>query len=163
MADQHATSDAGPAPRAESESPQRRTLRSYTDKLRKILQREAHAQEEAHIREEALLNQMDELVHEQEAVLRRLFAWREDAANSIASLTPRQHEIMDLVLAGYSNKTIAAVLGISARTVEVHRAAIMRRTGSKSLPALARMALAATLNDGPEMQSSTNKLPGRKP
>jgi two-component system CheB/CheR fusion protein len=71
------------------------------------------------------------------------YAWREDAAAHIADLTPRQREIMDMVLAGHPSKNIAADLHISQRTVENHRAAIMKRTGSKSLPALARLALAA--------------------
>jgi two-component system, chemotaxis family, CheB/CheR fusion protein len=70
-------------------------------------------------------------------------AWQEDAANHVAGLTPRQHQIMDLVLAGHPSKNIAADLGISQRTVENHRASIMKRTGSKSLPALARLAVAA--------------------
>jgi len=70
-------------------------------------------------------------------------AWRDDAAAHMAALTPRQLEIMDMVLAGHPSKNIAADLGISQRTVENHRAAIMQKTGSKSLPALARLALAA--------------------
>jgi len=70
-------------------------------------------------------------------------AWREMAANHIAALTPRQRQIMDLVLAGHPSKNIAADLGISQRTVETHRASIMKKTGAKSLPALARLALAA--------------------
>ncbi len=74
----------------------------------------------------------------------KLVAWREDAANRVRTLTPRQRQIMELVLAGHPSKNIAADLGISQRTVESHRAAIMKRTGSKSLPALARLALAAT-------------------
>jgi two-component system CheB/CheR fusion protein len=74
----------------------------------------------------------------------KLSVWREDAARHIAALTPRQHQIMDLVLAGHPSKNIAADLGISQRTVENHRAAIMKNTGSKSLPALARLALAAS-------------------
>jgi two-component system CheB/CheR fusion protein len=73
----------------------------------------------------------------------KLRLWRENAAKHIASLTPRQHEIMDLVLAGHPSKNIAADLGIAQRTVENHRAAIMDKTGAKSLPALARLALAA--------------------
>jgi two-component system CheB/CheR fusion protein len=76
----------------------------------------------------------------------KLFAWRADAAHLVAGLTQRQHEIMDLVLAGHPSKNIAADLGISQRTVETHRASIMKKTGSKSLPALARMALAASAN-----------------
>ncbi len=73
----------------------------------------------------------------------KLSAWRKVATDHIASLTPRQHQIMDLVLAGHPSKNIAADLSISQRTVENHRAAIMKRTGAKSLPALARLALAA--------------------
>jgi two-component system, chemotaxis family, CheB/CheR fusion protein len=69
---------------------------------------------------------------------------RENAARRVANLTSRQREIMELVLAGHTNKNIAVDLGISQRTVENHRASIMRKTGSKSLPALARLALAAT-------------------
>lgn len=61
----------------------------------------------------------------------------------VADLTPRQHEIMEMVLAGHPSKNIAADLGISQRTVENHRAAIMKKTGSRSLPALGRFGLAA--------------------
>ena len=73
----------------------------------------------------------------------KLSAWREDATHRLATLTPRQRQIMELVLAGHPSKNIAADLGISQRTVENHRASIMTKTGSKSLPALARLALAA--------------------
>jgi len=71
-------------------------------------------------------------------------AAREEAARRVAGLTHRQRQIMDLVLAGHPSKNIAADLGVSQRTVENHRAAIMRKTGTKSLPALARLALAGT-------------------
>jgi two-component system CheB/CheR fusion protein len=70
-------------------------------------------------------------------------AGRAAAATQIADLTARQRQIMDLVLAGQPSKNIAADLGISQRTVENHRASIMKKTGAKSLPALARLALAA--------------------
>ena len=50
---------------------------------------------------------------------------------------------MGMVLSGHPSKNIAADLGISQRTVENHRASIMRKTGARSLPALARLALAA--------------------
>jgi two-component system CheB/CheR fusion protein len=76
----------------------------------------------------------------------KLTAWRETAANRIARLTARERQIMELVLTGRPSKNIAADLGISQRTVENHRAAIMEKTGTKSLPALARLALAAGQN-----------------
>ena len=79
----------------------------------------------------------------------KLIAWRETAANHVAGLTSRQRQIMDLVLAGHPSKNIAADLGISQRTVENHRAAIMQKTGVKSLPALTRLALAAAGNGKP--------------
>jgi len=72
-----------------------------------------------------------------------------DAARQIASLTPRQREVMDRVLAGQPSKNIAADLGISQRTVENHRASIMEKTGVKSIPELARLAVLAIPPGGP--------------
>jgi two-component system CheB/CheR fusion protein len=77
----------------------------------------------------------------------KLLAWQESAADHIAGLTTRQRQIMEMVLAGHPSKNIAADLGISQRTVENHRAAIMKKTGATSLPALARLAIAAA-SDG---------------
>jgi two-component system CheB/CheR fusion protein len=87
----------------------------------------------------------------------KLSAWQEAAADHIARLTPRERRIMELVLAGHPSKNIAADLGISQRTVENHRASIMKKTGSKSLPALARLALAAAGNsaDTPFVQGGS--------
>ena len=78
---------------------------------------------------------------------RLIAASRQSAAKRMELLTDRQREIMSMVLAGHPSKNIAADLGISQRTVENHRAAIMKRTGADSLPALARLALAADLSD----------------
>ena len=75
---------------------------------------------------------------------------RESARTVVAGLTPRQQQIMEMVLAGHPSKNIAADLGISQRTVENHRAAIMTRTGAPSLPALARLAVAAAWNGADE-------------
>ncbi|NPD66810.1 response regulator (plasmid) [Lichenicola cladoniae] len=72
---------------------------------------------------------------------------REKAASLVADLTVRQREIMAMVLAGHPSKNIAVDLGISQRTVENHRASIMRKTNTKSLPALARLALAANWDE----------------
>ncbi len=85
----------------------------------------------------------------------KALALQEIAAGQVARLTPRQRQIMTLVLAGHPSKNIAADLGISQRTVENHRAEIMHRTGSKSLPALARIALAA---DRPKLHGPGNPV-----
>ena len=74
----------------------------------------------------------------------KLMEWRANAAAHLTGLTPRQQDVMERVLAGHPSKNIAADLGISQRTVENHRASIMKRTGSKSLPALARLAFLAS-------------------
>jgi len=74
---------------------------------------------------------------------------RESAASHLGGLTRRQVQVMEMVLAGHPNKNIAADLGISQRTVENHRMRIMQRTGSKSLPALARLALIAAGGEAP--------------
>jgi two-component system CheB/CheR fusion protein len=74
----------------------------------------------------------------------KLVERRETAAAHLTGLTQRQQDVMERVLAGHPSKNIAADLGISQRTVENHRAAIMKRTGSKSLPALARLAFLAS-------------------
>jgi PAS domain S-box-containing protein len=67
------------------------------------------------------------------------------ARTRIAALAPREREVLDGLLAGGTNKTIARDLGISPRTVEAHRARIMERLGAHSLPELVQMALAAGL------------------
>lgn len=100
-------------------------------------------------REELLEGVARALEQAQDAAKRSV--WRKEAADRIVSLTPRQHQIMELVLAGHPSKNIAADLKISQRTVENHRALIMKKTGAKSLPALARLALAAAL--GPDEAS----------
>ena len=77
-------------------------------------------------------------------------AAHDKAAARLQSLTPREWQIMDLVLDGHPSKNIAADLGISQRTVENHRASVMTKSGAKSMPALARLAMAAA---GPAPES----------
>jgi DNA-binding NarL/FixJ family response regulator len=117
-----------------------RAAASYEGEQIRIQLREAVA------REGVLRRRIDELIQQQET-LSRLFARLGDAANRVASLTSQERKIMELIVAGYSNKIIAADLAVSRRTVENHRASIMKKTGSKSLPALVRLALAAAWKD----------------
>jgi len=68
---------------------------------------------------------------------------RDAAAAQIAALTPRERDVMDLVVEGQPNKEIAANLSISQRTVEAHRASVMKRLGAASLPDLIRFVMRA--------------------
>ena len=62
----------------------------------------------------------------------------------LASLTPREREVMWLVVAGKANKEIAAELDFSHRTVEIHRGRIMEKTGARSLADLIEIARASS-------------------
>lgn len=61
----------------------------------------------------------------------------------LATLTPREREVLEKLVEGLPNKTIAYDLGSSPRTVEVHRARVMEKMGARSLPELVRMTIAA--------------------
>jgi two-component system, LuxR family, response regulator FixJ len=66
-----------------------------------------------------------------------------EAATRIASLTPREREVMELLIQGKRNKIIASDLGISNRTVEAHRAKIMEKMHAHSLSEIVRTSFAA--------------------
>ncbi len=121
----------------------RRAVFSYEYELAKHRRTEAQLRE-ALAREQALLLQKQKLMQKQ-MVLANLFGGPENVAQRVESLSPREYQIMELILAGHPNKNIAADLGINQRTVENHRAGIMRKTASKSFSALVRFALAASL------------------
>ncbi|MBK1643291.1 DNA-binding response regulator [Thiocapsa imhoffii] len=76
-------------------------------------------------------------------------AMRAEIAARLAELTPREHEVMAMVTDGRSNKDIAAALGVSAKTVEAHRARVMEKMRAESLAELVRMALAVASEDHP--------------
>jgi FixJ family two-component response regulator len=67
------------------------------------------------------------------------------AAARVASLTEREHDVLLLAIEGLPNKEIARRLGISHRTVEIHKARIMHKTGADTLLDLARIAEASGL------------------
>lgn len=66
-----------------------------------------------------------------------------DAQQLLKQLTPREHEVLDELVAGKTNKAVAKSLNISPRTVEVHRSNIMDKLQIKSLPELVRLVLKA--------------------
>jgi two-component system response regulator FixJ len=65
------------------------------------------------------------------------------AAAQVAALSPREAEVLAAMVAGKANKIIAFELGISPRTVEVHRAHLMEKLGVRTLPEAVRIGLAA--------------------
>jgi FixJ family two-component response regulator len=65
---------------------------------------------------------------------------RQHAASRLAILTERERDVMALAVAGHPNKEIARRLGISHRTVEIHKSNIMHKTGTTNLLELARLA-----------------------
>ena len=72
----------------------------------------------------------------------------QEARVRIAALTPREQDILRGLVRGHPNKTIAFDLGISARTVEVHRAHVMTKLGVHSLSDALRLAFAAGMDAG---------------
>jgi len=72
---------------------------------------------------------------------------RREARLALAELTGREREVMRLVVDGMTNKEAAAQLGISEKTIEVHRARVMQKTGARTFSALVRIGLSLT-DDG---------------
>lgn len=68
-----------------------------------------------------------------------------DFSTRLARLTPREREVLALVIAGGSSRSIAGVLALSPKTVETHRAKLMAKTGVSSLAELIRLGLLARL------------------
>jgi len=91
-------------------------------------------------REEALLEKIEAALV-QDRQQRKSLGEKQDIVRRVKSLTPREHEIMDRMIAGQANKVIAIELEISQRTVEIHRSRVMHKMGTHSLAHLVRMVL----------------------
>lgn len=92
-------------------------------------------------RDEELLSKIEEALKmdaEQQAAL----AHKEELKRRIESLTPREAEIMEMMVEGNANKVIAIDLDISQRTVEIHRSRVMQKMGTHSLAQLVQMVIA---------------------
>ena len=67
----------------------------------------------------------------------------DNLAAQFARLTPRETDVMRQMVIGHPNKIIAYNLGLSPRTVEIHRGRVMQKTGAESLSHLVRLAIKA--------------------
>ncbi len=83
-----------------------------------------------------------------------------DAVRRLALLSRRESEVLELIVDGKQSKTIAWELGISIKTVEVHRARIMEKTGSRSIVGLGRLWEAAEMLRGRDLPHA---IPMRQP
>jgi FixJ family two-component response regulator len=75
----------------------------------------------------------------EDARRRRLRGEKDEIRRRIQSLTPREKQVMDLVVQGKPNKSVGTALGLSPKTVEVHRANVMKKMAVGSLAELVRM------------------------
>ena len=91
-------------------------------------------------REEALLEKIEAALA-QDREQRKTLDEKQEITRRVKSLTPREREIMDRMIAGQANKVIAIELEISQRTVEIHRSRVMHKMGTHSLAHLVRMVL----------------------
>lgn len=89
---------------------------------------------------QALLERLQAAIAEDAA---KRGGWRRllEFSGRVARLTPREREVMALVIAGRSSRTIASALELSPKTVETHRAKLMAKTGVSSLAELIRLGL----------------------
>lgn len=91
-------------------------------------------------RDQELLDRVQRALEKDRAVRESLRA-SERIRERYETLTPREREVLRLVTAGKPNKIMAADLGVSQRTVEIHRARVMEKMGADSLAQLVRMVM----------------------
>ena len=91
-------------------------------------------------RDQDLLDRINHAL-EQDKENRSSLARSADVLQRIESLTPREKQVMGLVVDGAANKVIAIDLGLSERTVEIHRAKVMEKMGARSVAHLVKLQL----------------------
>ncbi len=94
-----------------------------------------------------LLDRVYEAI-ERDAQNRCEYSRRAGVIRRVDSLTPREREVLGMVVAGTANKNIAAALNRSQKTIEIHRANMMKKMGARSLAELVSFVHIAGLNDG---------------
>src|SRR5277367_299512 len=94
-------------------------------------------------RDQDLLDRINHAL-KQDAENRSTVARRAEVQRRLESLTPRERQVMDMVVDGAANKVIAIDLNLSERTVEIHRAKVMEKMGARSVAHLVRLNLTLT-------------------
>ena len=89
-------------------------------------------------REQDLLDKVNHALRH-DAENRQGLARRAEVVKRLETLTPRERQVMDLVVEGGANKVIAIDLGLSERTVEIHRAKVMEKMGARSVAHLVKL------------------------
>ena len=77
----------------------------------------------------------------------------------LSRLTPREDDVLRGLIAGHANKVLAFELGLSVRTIEMHRASMMDRLGVRTLPDALRIAFRAGTIQFPPVTQSMEALP----
>lgn len=91
------------------------------------------------VNDQVLLKAIHQAV-EKDRQMKRQYIERKEIQQRLASLTPREREVLPLVVSGMLNKQVALRLGTTEKTIKVHRARIMEKMGADSLADLVRLA-----------------------
>lgn len=97
-------------------------------------------------RDQELLEQVSRAI-EMDSARRKRTASVAGIRAKLEKLTPREREVMIMVVGGYANKQVASRLGLSEKTIEVHRSRVMSKMQAKTLPCLVKMAIVAGICD----------------